>query len=269
MCKQFWKGIAASAFMAVLFFTGPAFAQQQSFDPSAFDSSELGLKGAEPVNGVFDAYDIPRVANTAKPSEARWQKIISHKAYAYRDKVEYVRAKALPEKQPWLIRLLDGLFRFFNSSSGKVLLWMVFFAIVGFVAWRILHGQANGIFARRDKRYDLAEDEALLSEAALLTTDWEGLMHQASAAADTRAAVRFGYLCVLQLMHERGLIFYRPDKSNRDYLTELAGKPQHADFRMLTRQYEWAWFGHFLPDEKAMQTFRQTFQNFKQSLGAA
>lgn len=268
MIKKLRKAVAVGAWALLLCCGGTVSAQQEVFDSAAFDTARLGLKGAQPVDGEL-APEAP--AHTrAQPSEARWQQITSNDAYSYRDKLEYVREQKPPRDDSWLIELLGAVSRFFESGFGKGLLWIAFFAIIGYILWRILRGQASSLFARRDRRRHTEPEAAeVLSTESLLEADWELQLQQALQAGEYREAIRFAYLRLLQLMEEQGLIAYRPDKTNRDYLRVLQGRRIADGFRMLTRQYEWAWFGNVLPDAAGMNRFMNGFQELKHSIGAA
>jgi hypothetical protein len=267
MAKGF-RNILAVLGMAALLSGGPSASGQEA--ASAFsDTNAVHLAADEPLVGVLDVSSLPHTSNAAAPDARQWQAIVSRPAYSYRDRLEYQRSAKPPEPNPWMLRWLEAFFRFFDTRLGKLLLWGVFLAIAAYFLFRVLRGQAGGLFSRRGRSFAKEDDEAPLSAEGLLDADWEAQMQQALAANDGRSALRFGYLQLLQLLHNQGLILYRPDKTNNDYLHELGDAPQRTDFRSITRQYERAWFGHQEPDQRGLDSFFQTFQRLTQSFSRA
>jgi hypothetical protein len=243
-------------------------AQERGGDTTFLDTLETGLEGATPIKGEYIAPDKAITYNSAAPTESQWQHTISDKAYSYKDKREYTPRNEPPPEDPFLFKLLVKILQFFSSPTGKFLLWTTLILILGYVAYRIIKGQGKSLFGARDRRPEEDGEEAVLSEESLLEIDWESRMQEALHAGDARTAIRFGYLQLLQLLQRRGYISYRPDKTNMDYYRELVDKPQRQPFRIITRQYEWAWYGAYEPEKAALDAYLQTFNQLKQSLGA-
>jgi hypothetical protein len=208
----------------------------------------------------------PRVViyNTQTPSEARWLEATSDDAYSYRTIREYVPRPAPPPRpEPAWVRFLTAVFLFFSSTAGKVILWSLLVLIVGYIAYRIIAGD-GGLFGKRDLKPETAVDPGELSEEGLMELNWEARMREALAAGNERQAVRFGYLHLLQQLQARQLIQFRPDKTNIAYYREL-GEGFRPGFRSLTRVYEFAWYGNFLPDATGMTDYVKQLEHFLQS----
>ncbi len=240
-------------------------AQEPDADTTVADTGFYS--NADSVTAIDGEYvpERPVIYNSSAPSAAVWQQATADKAYTYRDAREYNGKKEERPPDLWLLRLLYSIFAFFASPLGQILLWGALIAIVGYVIYRIVAGQGGWIFGAKDHRADSGND-AVVSEQSLLEADWESLMQKALQSGETRAAIRFSYLRLLQLLQQRGLISYRPDKTNIDYYRELADKPQRQDFRTVMRQYEWAWYGNIIPERATMDSYLQTFNGLKNSL---
>lgn len=215
-----------------------------------------------------DEEEEPRVIvyNKQMPSEGRWLEASSDDAYTYRTKREYVKRPPPPPPRevPGWIRFLQALVAFFSSFGGKVLLWILFLALAGFIIYRIVAAE-GGLFARRDLRPEAVAAPAELSEDGLMELNWESRMREALAAGDPRMAIRFAYLHLLQQLQTRELIRFRADKTNIAYYRELP-EAQRPGFRALTRSYEYAWYGNFPPDTAGMQQFLNNFEQYLLSL---
>jgi hypothetical protein len=243
-------------------------ARAQSERDTAFSDTarSLGVGVATPIDGEY-VPEKPVIYNAARPTNADWQKVVSDKAYDYRDKLEYSEKKRKPPQLPEWYKWYVAIVEYLTSPVGKFILWTSLILIVGYIAYRIIKGQAGGLFAASDRKADLPGDA--ITEHNLLESDWDRLLQEALGKGEGRAAIRYAYLRLLQLLQEHGHIAYRPEKTNMDYYRELAGSPRRQAFRSITRQYEWAWYGHFLPDQAAMDSYMQTFRQLKQSITTA
>lgn len=80
-----------------------------------------------------------------------------------------------------------------------------------------------------------------------------------------RLAVRLLYLQTLKRLTDSGRIIYKPDKTNRQYVHELAGSSLQTDFESLTRQFEFIWYGDFPVNTTLFDTLRNQFKTFDQA----
>ena len=110
------------------------------------------------------------------------------------------------------------------------------------------------------------KEDAPQEEEDITNTNWEALLQKASANNDLRLAVRYSYMWLLQLLQEHELIKYRGDKTNYEYYSELAGTNYKQSFKQLSRQYEYTWYGNFLPSDTAYQQYLSLFGNLKTQL---
>jgi hypothetical protein len=81
--------------------------------------------------------------------------------------------------------------------------------------------------------------------------DIDSWLRQARAEGNLRLAIRLYYLGLLKKLNETGLIIWKKDKTNRDYLTELFSRNEYFDeVKTLTLSYEQVWYGeHHLTSE--------------------
>lgn len=226
------------------------------------------------VTGSDDYYDdaeeqeeeAPRtvIYNRQTPSEARWLEASADDAYSYRTTRENVQPPPEPRrKTPAWVKVIIRCLSFFGTTAGKIILWSLLVLIVGYIVYRIIAGD-GGLFSRRDVSPAAAAPEALSTES-LLDISWEIRMREALAAGEHRLAIRYGYLHLLQQLQLRELIQFRPEKTNIAYYREL-GEVWRPEFRNLTRIYEFAWYGNFLPDAAAMSAYPANLETFLQRI---
>ena len=98
---------------------------------------------------------------------------------------------------------------------------------------------------------ELIEEE--LVESGVSAT----LLERAETGGQYAIAVRLRYLGLLHALTQAGLIRYRRDFSNRDYLRQLEGKDLRHEFGAATRLYEQYWYGSYRIDRLSYRVVRQ------------
>jgi len=63
------------------------------------------------------------------------------------------------------------------------------------------------------------------------------------AKENYRLAIRLSYLHLLKVFSQNGMIEYRTDATNMEYLMQLYSQPYYKKFFQVTRDYEYAWYG--------------------------
>ena len=92
--------------------------------------------------------------------------------------------------------------------------------------------------------------------------NFDTAVDEAVSQRNYRLAVRLLYLQTLKRLTDAERIQYKPDKTNRQYVYELADSSLQVDFEKLTRQFEFVWYGDFPVDEARFGVIRQQFQSF-------
>ena len=97
----------------------------------------------------------------------------------------------------------------------------------------------------RDKKLRKAQRNWTVEnlEEDLLESELDGFIREALAAEDYALALRLYYLKLLQLLHQRHLIRWKKDKTNREYLREMRPTPHYDSFRDLTMAFERVRYG--------------------------
>ena len=140
-----------------------------------------------------------------------------------------------------LWRRIAGLFSGETyETRGRYVVYALFAAAFGYVLLRLLRLDVTGLLGRRGRALPLPY-EALTED--IRGIDFATELARAEQAGNYRLALRLGYLQTLRHLTDRNLIQWQPDKTNHDYLRELAGTRLAPDFRVLTRQFEYVWYG--------------------------
>ncbi len=185
------------------------------------------------------------------------------KAYAYTKYLDSLlkSIKKKDKKQPPVPRrsILTDLF---NSNIVTVLLWTVAIAFVLFILYRLF--LAEGAFKRKSKS---ANAEAEVAEEIITKeSDFDALIRQSLQSGNYRQAVRYQYLRTLHLLAEKNMVQLAPDKTNFQYVSEIANRNHQQPFASLTLNYEYVWYGEFEIDKNIYDKIESNFRSFNQKI---
>lgn len=224
----------------------------------------LGLPAGYNYAAAADSAAV--VTNTHAPTDAEWKALQKDEDLDYAADKELKKPVVKPAdtKPNAFIRFLQSLIVMLSGTLGVTLLWLIIFAIVGYVIYHIVIGEKSFLFGK--KKTVLNTEEATETDEDLMITDWEERLRNAYAQGDLRLAIRYSYMWLLRLMQERELIEYRNDKTNNDYYHELSETSYRQPFRRLTREYEFSWYGGYPVSDAAYQEYMQLFNTIKTQL---
>lgn len=94
--------------------------------------------------------------------------------------------------------------------------------------------------------------------------DFDTEIEKAAAVHNYRLAVRMLYLKSLKQLSDRGLIDWQLNKTNTNYVNELADSGQREAFKQLTSQFEYVWYGDFAINGDVFKNISLLFNNFKE-----
>ena len=164
------------------------------------------------------------------------------------------KSAAVPDRRPG----------FFGSGLFQVLLWIVIIGLFVAVLVLYLKDQNAGLF-RRTRRIGQAEAEA--EPENIFAIDYEREIGKADAAGNYRVATRLLFLRMLRRMADRRIIDYKSDRTNLDYLLQLANGPWYTDFFRLTRHFEYSWYGQFQLDQDKYRRIRNDYDLLHAKMG--
>jgi hypothetical protein len=195
----------------------------------------------------------------------QWHKLTNDRAFNYKDQVE--AAQVQTDNSNVIQKLLSGLWAFFSSDFGSFLLWALVICAILFITYRLFLSNDSFLFGRSRQKMTETESEQSDDED-ISTTDWELLLQKAINDKDLRLAVRYSYMWLLQMLQHKELIQYRPDKTNYDYYSELRDTEYKQAFKVLSRRYEYTWYGKFVMSPSAYNEFNREFDGIRKQLGA-
>ena len=171
------------------------------------------------------------------------------------DKLAAVLARSEFQPPPkveldWLSKLLDWLPDLPSVPFlGEALLIGAIVALAAVVAYF-----ASGLWGSFVARAEV-DDESL---AGVVLTSGQALSRsrERAQAGDYRTAVRLLYLSTLLLLEERNLLRYDRTLTNREYLRQVADRPDLAgELRPVVDTFDEVWYGQIEPDAERYEAY--------------
>ena len=181
---------------------------------------------------------------------------------------DYQYGRDTPPPENPLARFWEWLWRkigAFLSSKAYQNVWqyVMLAAIAGAVIYLLMKAEVlDFLFPQRAQSNPLDYENLAENIHAI---DFDAAVDEAVSQRNYRLAVRLLYLQTLKRLTDAERIQYKPDKTNRQYVYELAKSPLQPGFEALTRQFEFVWYGNFPVDEPRFGSIQQQFQSFNRS----
>lgn len=132
----------------------------------------------------------------------------------------------------------------FNFSIPSWVSYTLMIIIIGllvyFIVFTILRNSSNKV---KTGVTSLSEDDIKYIEENLFDNNLEQYIHEAKMAEDYKLAIRFSFIYIIRLLDENGIIKWRKQKTNYQYLTELEGNPFRDSFSLCKIIFENLWYG--------------------------
>ncbi len=199
---------------------------------------------------------------TIDPVPRVWLDSLAHeKAFAY---ASTFRPESLWDRfVRWFLSLL-GETAEKNAPAIDGLLWGVLgLLVIGIVFVWLKNGK------RLLRQKNLAVRGSALDVEDIAENDMDRIIGQEVAAQRWRSAIRYLYLRSLQDLQSAGSIVWKKDKTNRDYLREVAEPTVHAAFADAVRVFERTWYGDEPVNETSFNNARPVYDAVRQTLRTA
>jgi len=170
----------------------------------------------------------------------------------------------------WFVHLFD--FLKVSKTTGPsmriflTVLKYVFIALglgaLTFLVFKLIGIDIN-MFRRAPRSANIAYSELLEN---IHDIDFDDEIEKAASQQNYRLAVRMLYLKCLKQLNDASLIKWQPEKTNSAYIGELSNTSRQTDFKLLTRQFEYVWYGEFAIDGNAYRSIHVMFQSFNKNV---
>ncbi|WP_318312443.1 DUF4129 domain-containing protein [Flagellimonas crocea] len=153
----------------------------------------------------------------------------------------------------------EGYLAAFMKILPYLLLVLFLYLVIRFFVRSNLYGIGRN--RKNPNVVSLSEEEHIIKNEDIQT-----LIGNALAEKKYRLAIRYYYLYILQLLSERDLIDWQQQKTNDDYMTELAESDFKNEFRRATMLYDYVWYGEFEIDQERFDKAETVFKSLKNAI---
>lgn len=143
---------------------------------------------------------------------------------------------------------------------------VILFLAVAFLAYTLMNDGSSKLFGSRQFK-KLKPTDAITAEN-LAQTDMPSLIQTAEDNSDYRLAIRYYYLLVLQQLALKNLITFEDDKTNADYMQDIANQKFSKDFAYSSYLYNYIWYGEFTVDAPQYASAKKSFMHLLKNVEA-
>jgi hypothetical protein len=151
--------------------------------------------------------------------------------------------------------LIDAIGR---SPLLKWLLYIMLIGVIVFAIYQVMVVNDFFIFTRSRSKKKTKEEP----DDELMSDNIEGKINRAVENKEYRLAIRYMYIKTLQLLHEKNKIKLHARSTNQDYVRQMQKHSGISQFRLLTRIYEYVWYGEFHPSDQQFDVIQTNFNQF-------
>jgi hypothetical protein len=174
----------------------------------------------------------------------------------------------------WVLDMISSFLRWLFDGLGieltpelmqlmEILVYLIFGGVVLYFIIRFFSKEsARSLFRKKSHVLPTVD----LSQTHIETLDLNHLLDKALQAKNYRMAIRYHYLLVLQQLSQKQFIDWQFDKTNADYIRELAQTQFKAPFGEVSYLYNHIWYGEQPIDAPIFERAVQPFQRLKQDL---
>ena len=150
-----------------------------------------------------------------------------------------------------------------NSLPFRIFFWILAIIFISFIAYKVLY--KNDIF-RRKKNKMLSGDAEESLEDLQNVAEYDVLITNAEAKPNFNLAIRFLFLKTLKNLTDKGFVTFTGEKTNKEYLKEMAQTDHAKEFEDVTRIYEYVWYGKHLIDEDHYLKLKELYYLFNKKI---
>ncbi|MXV17556.1 DUF4129 domain-containing protein [Hufsiella ginkgonis] len=181
-------------------------------------------------------------------------------AFIYRDNGVYAGQSLWSRFWRWFWGLFEGITSApVTGNLFKILFWGLGIAGSIYAFLKLIGMDPIQVFTRKPTGIEVPYEESLEN---IHEISFDDEIERAAGVQNYRLAVRLLYLSSLKYLSDSGMIHWQNDKTNGAYLQELANTDKKEQFSVLTRQFEYIWYGNFPVQPDAFQEIRGAFKHF-------
>jgi ABC-type dipeptide/oligopeptide/nickel transport system permease component len=148
--------------------------------------------------------------------------------------------------------VFETIIKYTLIALGAAALIFLILRLIGIDAFNVIKGKSLAA--------TLPYDE---SDEDIYAIDLDAEVEKAINQQNYRFAVRLLYLKLLRQLSDAGKIHWEINKTNSIYIDELTDAEQRIAFKLVTRQFEYVWYGGVTIDADVFKKINVLFTDFK------
>lgn len=192
------------------------------------------------------------------------------KAFNYIEEIE--EESFIQKFQRWLQNILTKIWEaIFGVGTATGFLYFVFnilpYILLAFLVFLLVKfflkvNSRNIVYGeQKNASFQFTEEEHIIKNE-----DINALISEAIKNQNYRLAIRYYYLQTLKYLTEKSIISWEPEKTNEDYIKEISKDSLSADFKNVTKIYDYVWYGEFGIDQLKFEKLKSTFETVNKSI---
>ncbi|MBQ0738328.1 DUF4129 domain-containing protein [Aquimarina celericrescens] len=140
----------------------------------------------------------------------------------------------------------------------KILPYLVVIGVLFLLGWLFMKVNPSDMLLEKQvpAQVELTDDEDIIQNQ-----DIQQLINQALQNHNYRLAIRYYYLFVLKKLSDLECITWESQKTNTDYIKELNDIALKDQFTVITKLYDYIWYGNFEVNEKSYLQAEKEFKS--------
>lgn len=166
----------------------------------------------------------------------------------------------------WVLELLREITAVpWVGKTLKIFFYVVFGLVFLALIYQVLGGEIQSAFIGKNRDKAMSVPSRIRD---IQSVDLQKELDKAIAAGDHALAVRYLYLMAIRDLDRKGLLSWKKDKTNHDYLRELSGTSTYAPFDRLTYYYDYIEYGEFPVGQESFERVRTIYSEIRDKAGS-
>ena len=226
------------------------------------DSTELDWNDSEEMTPAVEEVNAPDTLVLRAVPDTIPLQLQRKKEFAYANDPAWWKKKD-KKNEEGENSFLSGIDNFFQSARVRMIAYILLILLMFYIVYRVIVVNKLYLFYNSRERKEDEEDVEVFSDNQI-----QEKIDSAIAIADYRSAVRYLFIQVLQLLHQKGMIRYQFDATNANYIEQMKPTSHASIFQFLTQVYEYVWYGKFNLSLQQFEKIHASFVSLKKSFNA-
>jgi hypothetical protein len=148
-------------------------------------------------------------------------------------------------------------------TAWDIFIYILIALAVVAIVFGIYKSEIKGLFFSNKNKLNVSEH---LED--IHSIDYEKMIEDAIANKNYRYAIRLNYLRSLKKLSDKQIIYWKINKTNREFLREIKLNSLKSKFEKITTDFESIWYGGFEIDHSAYMHLQNYYSDFNSTLEA-